>query len=40
MMGRLPWSRSPPQPKTEMSLFLAKPRAVVSTFFRASGVWA
>ena len=38
--GRLPLSRSPPQPTTAISLPWVKPRAVCSTLRTESGVWA
>ena len=38
--GRLPRSRSPPQPNTTTSLPLANGRKVASTVSSASGLWA
>ena len=40
IMGRFMGSRSPPQPKTEMSLPLQKPLTELSTFSSPSGEWA
>ena len=38
--GRLPRSRSPPQPKTQITRFCARSRAVRRTFSSESGVCA
>ncbi len=40
MIGRLPVSRSPPQPNTTTSRPCASGRRVASTFSSASGLWA
>ena len=40
MIGRLPVSRSPPQPSTQMSLPGANGRSASSAAARASGLWA
>ncbi len=40
MIGRLPLSRSPPQPMTQMSLPVAKGRSASSTAASASGLCA
>ena len=40
MRGRLPRSRSPPQPNTQITRRPASPRAAERTFSSESGVWA
>ncbi|MCY1301922.1 hypothetical protein D9M70_515590 [compost metagenome] len=40
MIGRLPLSRSPPQPKTTTTRPVVNGRTEASTFSSASGLWA